>query len=170
MRKAFTLIEVIIVIAIIGVLASLILSGLLGSQREVSEKVTRVELNNLALALQVFMEEGGDFPSGEDFGPKTQEEFDSGEFEFEDEGNSKFFSLFTEDNIETGKLFKLNKERWVASELDPDRKVLLDAYRRPYIYKCPGEIYKYGCDIYSRGPNGLDDGGKEDDIIMEFPE
>lgn len=40
-----------------------------------------------------------------------------------------------------------------------------DAWGRPFIYRCPGATHAHGWDLYSRGPDGSDDLGGNDDIL-----
>jgi hypothetical protein len=41
----------------------------------------------------------------------------------------------------------------------------LDPWNRPLIYRVPGELSGNDYDLYSMGPNGLDEGGGGDDIL-----
>ena len=43
---------------------------------------------------------------------------------------------------------------------------VVDAWGRPYRYRCPGPVHKHGWDIYSLGPDGMDDQGEGDDLII----
>jgi hypothetical protein len=42
----------------------------------------------------------------------------------------------------------------------------LDYWGNRFIYRFPGEISGRNYDLYSVGPNGVDDGGGGDDVIM----
>lgn len=52
--------------------------------------------------------------------------------------------------------------------LDNDNRGFLkqfyDAWDRPFQYRCPGRLRECSFDLYSVGPNGLDDRGEGDDI------
>ena len=41
-----------------------------------------------------------------------------------------------------------------------------DAWGHPFIYRCPGTVHSYGWDLYSVGPNGVDELGQGDDILI----
>jgi hypothetical protein len=43
---------------------------------------------------------------------------------------------------------------------------LLDGWGNPIRYRCPGPIHKHGWDIWSCGPNGKDDQGTFDDLVV----
>ena len=45
-------------------------------------------------------------------------------------------------------------------------KVPLDPWGNPYIYHCPGRNGADSFDLYSAGPNGQDDYGAGDDIVV----
>jgi hypothetical protein len=44
--------------------------------------------------------------------------------------------------------------------------VWMDAWNHPIIYRCPGPIHRHGWDLYSVGPNGIDEQGDGDDILV----
>ena len=43
---------------------------------------------------------------------------------------------------------------------------LVDAWNRPILYRCPGPVHRHGWDLYSVGPNGLDEQGDGDDLVV----
>ncbi len=45
-------------------------------------------------------------------------------------------------------------------------KLALDGWGHPIIYRCPGPVHRRGFDFYSCGPNGKDDQGTFDDIVV----
>ena len=50
-------------------------------------------------------------------------------------------------------------------EKTPEGYVLFDVWRaKPLKYVCPGKVWSDAFDVYSLGPNGIDDGGKHDDV------
>lgn len=57
-------------------------------------------------------------------------------------------------------------ERYKGPYLDGDYEELLDPWGSPFEYRSPGEIHEDGYDLWSRGPDGEDDGGQEgsDDV------
>jgi hypothetical protein len=46
------------------------------------------------------------------------------------------------------------------------REPVLDAWGHPIRYKHPGTVHKHGWDLYSVGPNGIDEQGGGDDILL----
>jgi hypothetical protein len=40
-----------------------------------------------------------------------------------------------------------------------------DAWGRPFLFRAPGLVHPKGFDLYSTGPNGVDEGGDGDDIV-----
>ncbi|MEZ0229820.1 MAG: type II secretion system protein GspG, partial [Planctomycetota bacterium] len=43
---------------------------------------------------------------------------------------------------------------------------VLDAWGHPIDYRRPGRVHPRGWDLYSFGPNGVDEGGEGDDILV----
>jgi prepilin-type N-terminal cleavage/methylation domain-containing protein len=176
MRRAFTLIEILVVIVIIGVLATLVLSSIIPSKIKAEVGTVKVELERMAIVVNELISRGVEFPQGKDYGFKTQEQMDAKDKnKIEDSGNAAFFTLLggKSKGLSGGGDIKFNLEesRYVPSIKDPKRKVFIDAFGNPFIYKCPGVKYENGFDLYSVGPNGLDEGGTGgDDILMKHPE
>ena len=42
----------------------------------------------------------------------------------------------------------------------------VDGWGRRMAYRCPGPVHRNGWDLYSFGPNGKDDDGGGDDILV----
>ncbi len=57
-------------------------------------------------------------------------------------------------------------ERYRGPYLEGKSDELVDPWKNPYEYRCPGEVNEHAFDLWSCGPDGKDDGGKEgsDDI------
>jgi hypothetical protein len=53
--------------------------------------------------------------------------------------------------------------RWVGSVewIEAD-----DGWNRPVRYRCPGPVHAHGWDLYSFGPDGIDDHGGGDDVLV----
>ncbi len=47
-----------------------------------------------------------------------------------------------------------------------DRQVLRDEWGQPLRIQVPGPIHKRGWDVWSCGPNGIDEQGGGDDILV----
>jgi hypothetical protein len=41
-----------------------------------------------------------------------------------------------------------------------------DGWNHPVMYRCPGPVHPHGWDLYSIGPNGIDEQGRGDDILV----
>jgi general secretion pathway protein G len=64
-RGGFTLLEVLLVLAILGVIAAIVVPNLLGSQQKANIDQTRININNLENALRMYaIDHGGAWPSG----------------------------------------------------------------------------------------------------------
>jgi general secretion pathway protein G len=66
MRKAFTLIEIMIVIVILGLLASLVVPNLIGQSEQAKEKLVCVQMKSLKNALDSFKIQEGSYPTTEE--------------------------------------------------------------------------------------------------------
>ncbi len=63
MRKGFSLLELMIVIIILGLLASLVLPNLLGQGERAKEKLACIQMKNIKNALDSFKMEEGSYPT-----------------------------------------------------------------------------------------------------------
>ena len=63
MRKGFTLIEIMIVIIILGLLASLVVPNLIGQSEQAKEKLVCVQMKSLKDALDNFKIQEGKYPT-----------------------------------------------------------------------------------------------------------
>jgi general secretion pathway protein G len=69
-RKGFTLIELLIVIAIIGVLATLLMVNFVGVRQRARDAQRKSDLRQLQSALEIWRSDHGSYPaSGSEFGP-----------------------------------------------------------------------------------------------------
>jgi general secretion pathway protein G len=66
MRKGFTLIEVMIVIVILGLLASLVVPNLMGQSERAKQKLVCVQMKSLKNALDSFKIQEGTYPTTEE--------------------------------------------------------------------------------------------------------
>ncbi|BCD68958.1 type II secretion system major pseudopilin GspG [Nitratiruptor sp. YY09-18] len=62
MKKAFSLMELMIVIIILGLLASLVLPNLIGKSEEAKQKLVCVQMQSVAQALKMFKLDNGNYP------------------------------------------------------------------------------------------------------------
>jgi general secretion pathway protein G len=66
MKKAFTLIEIMIVIVILGLLASLVVPNLVGQSEQAKQKLVCVQMKSLKNALDSFKIQEGTYPTTEE--------------------------------------------------------------------------------------------------------
>ena len=62
-KKAFTLMELMVVIIILGLLASFILPSLTGKSDEAKTKITCIQMKNISQAVKMFKIDNGNYPS-----------------------------------------------------------------------------------------------------------
>ncbi|MEZ0230718.1 MAG: type II secretion system protein GspG [Planctomycetota bacterium] len=41
-----------------------------------------------------------------------------------------------------------------------------DAWGQPFVFRCPGLVHRTGWDLYSVGPDGIDERGGGDDLLV----
>ncbi|MBF0522513.1 MAG: type II secretion system major pseudopilin GspG [Candidatus Omnitrophica bacterium] len=128
--QGFTLIEMMLVVIIIGVLASLVMPRLVGRTEQAKIAAVKADIEaNIPLALDLFSSDIGRYPTAE-------------------EG---LMAL----RANPGSL-----DKWGGAYLKRDPK---DPWGNPYNYRSPGS-HNTDYDLYSSGPNGIDDGGSGDDV------
>jgi len=67
LRSAFTLIEVLLVLAIMGIIMSMVIPKVMGRQRHANEDATRISLHGLQQAIRMYaLDHGGSVPSARD--------------------------------------------------------------------------------------------------------
>ncbi len=137
-RSAFTLIEVLLVAGILALLAAFAVPRLFG----LAEKA-KTDLAKSAVGRN---------------GPIAKAldtyKWDMGRFPDTDEGIAAL--LRRKDDVDD--------ERYNGPYLEND--VITDPWQHAFEYRSPGDIHEDGFDLWSRGPDGNDDDGKEgsDDI------
>lgn len=126
-RRAFTLLELMVVLAILGLLATLAISNLDNIFGDARLKTTRLFVKqSVKLPLRSYQVAMGDYPS-------TAEGLQA---------------LITAPSSKA--------DRWGGPYLDTDGKVPLDAWDEPYQYRYPGVKNKNSYDIWSKGADKID--------------
>jgi len=140
-RSGFTLMEVLLVAGILAVLAAFAIPNLLGRAEETKIKIAQATIGR-----------NGPIAKGLD-----QYKWAMGKFPDTDEGIKVLF---------LPKEYKKENERYDGPYMNGTFEELKDPWSNPFEYRCPGEMNQDGYDLWSRGPDGKDDGGKEgsDDV------
>ncbi|MBN1441165.1 MAG: prepilin-type N-terminal cleavage/methylation domain-containing protein [Planctomycetes bacterium] len=184
--EGFTLVEVMIVIAIIAVLASITLTAVRGVQRAANEASAKTTVLAIAESLETYFNHEGVYPA---FGKKSDPERN----DFPILYNALMDVPKSEGGLGGRGSPYLDKveEKIIAVEMDDgtyqtalrdqrnDRKIakyFLDPWGNPFIYRCNKGLKQLdymknrNFDIYSKGPNEQDDtivgleGDENDDI------
>jgi general secretion pathway protein G len=133
-RRAFTLLEILVVLAILGLLATLLITNVGNIFGESRVKIAQIWVTQtLKTPLNAYRFALGDFPSSAD----------------------GLQALLTAPESKA--------DRWRGPYLDvPGNKLPLDPWGEAYQYRYPGTKNKGGYDLWSKGPDKTD--GTEDDI------
>ncbi len=134
-QGGFTLLEIIVVVAIIGILAAIIAPRFLGRVDDANRESARIQMRNLETALRLYKVDNHIYPTTE-------------------QGLEALISVPT-----TGSVPKNYRTGGYMAQ----SKVPLDPWRNPYIYISPGSHGDF--DIISLGADGLEGGdGNNADI------
>ena len=139
-RSAFTLLELLLVAGILAVLAAFAIPSLMGQAER-----AKIDIAKAAIL------RNGAIPKG-----LEAYKWNMNKYPETDEGLAILFK----------KKGEVDDERFVGPYLEGSFEELKDPWGNPYEYRCPGEVNEDSYDLWSRGPNNEDDGGKEgsDDI------
>ncbi|MBN1868650.1 type II secretion system major pseudopilin GspG [Candidatus Sumerlaeota bacterium] len=66
LRGGFTFLEIMLVVAIVGILLSVVGIKMVGRAREAKETTTRLEMHNVESALEMYEMKAGDYPTTEE--------------------------------------------------------------------------------------------------------
>lgn len=129
-RSGFTLVEILVVVVILGLLATLVIPRVVGRGEEAKRTATLVQIRAIEQALDLYKLDNGFYPT-------------------------------TEQGLEA----LVSKPSGMPEPMNYRKdgymkKVPVDPWGRPYVYRSPGEHGE--TDILSFGPDGAE-GGEEDD-------
>ena len=135
-RRGFTLVEVLIAIAIVAILGGLVAINFIGTEDRQKPKLVAEDLRRISSALDQFRIEFGRYPT-------------------EEEGIAVLWdreSLETEDEADT--------DRWSALLSEPKPN---DLWGNPWNYRAESEYEGEPYDLWSNGEDGEE--GTDDDIV-----
>jgi general secretion pathway protein G len=134
-RKAFTLVELMLVVIIIGILVAMVVPRLAGRSEQARRAAAQADIEaNLAIALDLYELDNGNYPSTE-------------------QGLSALIKAPTSAPV---------PENWNGPYLKK-KKIPLDPWGRAYKYVCPGTHNTEDYDLFSLGADGVEGGG--DDVV-----
>ncbi len=125
-RRGFTLIEVLLVLAILVIIASLAVTAYGPMQRRAYMRAAETQIKAFKTPLQAYLLDMNAFPT-------TQQGLEA---------------------LRNPPGDLANPSKWNGPYLDSD--VPLDPWDRPYQYESPGKYDPEGYDVWSLGPDGVD--------------
>jgi len=139
-RSGFTLIEVLLVAGILALLAAFAVPRLFGQAQQARVKIAQAAVGRngpISKGLESYKWSMGKYPDT-------------------DEGLAALFVPKT----------AARDEKYDGPYMEGVIEELKDPWGNPFQYKSPGDVNEEGFDLYSMGPDGQDDGGKEgsDDV------
>ncbi|MBI4719233.1 MAG: type II secretion system major pseudopilin GspG [Planctomycetes bacterium] len=140
-RSGFTLIEVMLVAGILALLAAFVVPRLF----------SQAEKAKIDLAKAAVLRNGSIGKGLEAY------KWDMGRYPDTDEGLAALYQP---------KSKRSDESRYDGPYMEGSFEQLKDPWANAYSYRCPGEVNEDSYDVWSWGPDGKDDGGKEgsDDI------
>ena len=126
-KKAFTMVEILLVVIIIGVLASMVVPNIAGRGKQARISAARADIEaNLSTALDLYELDNGMYPTTE----------------------QGLLALIEEPSGSP------QPPNWSGPYLKKKR-VPLDPWEREYVYVSPGTHNTEDFDLYSLGPDGV---------------
>jgi general secretion pathway protein G len=143
-RRAFTLVELLVVVAILGILAGLVTAGAQAARRRGAITKAKAMIAGLETAIAMYEGDMGEYPPS---------------------GNEELVAALEEDPDDVD---------WAGPYMEFKRDDLadgqvVDPWGHPYEYVSVNggspQHRTRSFDLYSLGPNGVDDGGGGDDLV-----
>jgi general secretion pathway protein G len=140
-RSGFTILELLLVAGILAVLAAFAIPSLMGQAEKAKMSIAKAGIGR-----------NGPIAKG-----LSQYKWAMGKFPDTDEGLAALFQPREK---------KKDDERYDGPYMEGPYEELKDPWGNPFEYRFPGEFDEDGYDLWCRGPDGQDDGGKEgsDDV------
>jgi len=143
-RRAFSLVELLVVVAILGILAGLVAAGAQAARRRGTVAKAKTTIAALETAIVMYHGDLGEYPAT---------------------GNAALVAALQEDPGDAdwgGPYIEFKQDELKDGEL-------LDPWGAPYVYASVNggapQHRTSSFDLLSHGPNGTDDGGAGDDLI-----
>ncbi|MCB9850577.1 MAG: type II secretion system major pseudopilin GspG [Phycisphaerales bacterium] len=137
-KRAFTLLEILIVVGILAVLAALVVPSLLGASDEAKIKIAETAVGR----------------NGPIAGALKKYRFDVGTYPESDDGLEALF------RIPSG--IDEDAKIWKGPYLDGTPEELRDPWGEEFVYECPGKFNEGAYDLSSKGPDRKED--SDDDV------
>lgn len=126
LSRGFTLIELMLVVVIIGILASMVMPKLVGKSEQAKKSVAQADIEaNISSALEMY-------------------EIDNGKFPTTEQGLAALRAKPTGDPV---------PKNWNGPYIKKEAK---DPWDNPYVYKSPGEHSTDSYDLSSKGKDGIE--------------
>jgi general secretion pathway protein G len=137
-RAGFTLIEILVVIVVIAILASLVAPNIFRHVGSAKQATAKAQIEMLGAALDAYRLDNGSYPTT-------------------DQGLGALQAPPTTDPL---------PQNWKGPYLRKD--VPVDPWGHPYVYKAPGEVNPGGYDLMSYGADGQPGGQDEAADIVSW--
>ena len=140
MKKGFTVIELAVGVAIAGLLIWMVANGMQQARKNATIAKAQAQLSRLETAIKMYEMDIGNYPG---------------------ENNKTLVAALTVNTEESG---------WSGPYLQIKKNELngngeyLDAWGNAFVYVNPGVHNESSYDLYSKGPDGVEDGNCKDDI------
>lgn len=150
-RRAFTLIEILVVIAIIAILAGLILGTSGYVQEKAGNSRAEAEIKALSNAIEAYKLDNGVYPNGDGSANSTEELIKV--LNPTNSGDKVYFEI-------PARMFDSNRSSKSYESVRADASYLQDPFGNPYRYEFPGDENRSGeafFDLWSQGKKNSSD-------------